>query len=670
MIDNDCFQKLFDYLIQIDNNSLRCYKDVNLNNNLIDAIVTIKDIGIIILSKVTQSDFLKKSIKANNFFSDLYLNKKQIKYIRNIIFSEEDLSYLFINLNPEYKNNISYRFGNIIRVFDLFKEQLIQDNHITPYTNIEDEYFKNYKINNIKKEINTLIEKFTSYYFISHINNKLYIKLSEKQKRIINNESIKRRRVTGPAGCGKSLICALSAAKQLLTDKKVLVITYNITLVNHLRELVNTGLNNPSFLNVGKNPSDKTNYKEHLNIKHFHGFCSEIKNSHRSIYCMLCNNFENDNLSYRTKPVIDLTEEDFKNWTLMLNSVLSNSNLYDYIIVDEGQDFECYWLNFLVTFLKKDGFFLLFADGMQNIYERKYDLKSLNSTHFKGLGFSGPWLILNGSYRIPASISKLCTDFINFFVKNDTESAEYSLNPDVISDKQISLFGNCYIQWFSYVIRQDQIIFPVRKFDESIYFFVLHKINFLIYKQKLSLQNITILCTFKSFGRELVDFLEHHEIQTESVFDKDWQSNHEEKLNFGSTENALKCSTIESYKGWESDAIILLNVHNRLYSIDKAEDSKKGTRYYHQNYTEVTDTKNDSILFSQLNDSSFRKFYVALSRIKETNNLSNYLIILNEYEEYEKFAEYEKNKLSQFEYFNQNNDDNNNIDVIFYDDEA
>lgn len=53
----------------------------------------------------------------------------------------------------------------------------------------------------------------------------------------LNEEQVRFRRIKGPAGSGKSLVLAGRAAELAKAGKKVLVITYNITLINYLLDL-------------------------------------------------------------------------------------------------------------------------------------------------------------------------------------------------------------------------------------------------------------------------------------------------------------------------------------------------------------------------------------------------------------------------------------------------
>lgn len=62
--------------------------------------------------------------------------------------------------------------------------------------------------------------------------------LTPKQKSLcINSEGVRFRRVKGPAGSGKSLVLAGRAAELARQGRRVLLLTFNITLINYLLDL-------------------------------------------------------------------------------------------------------------------------------------------------------------------------------------------------------------------------------------------------------------------------------------------------------------------------------------------------------------------------------------------------------------------------------------------------
>jgi len=62
-------------------------------------------------------------------------------------------------------------------------------------------------------------------------------RLTAKQRELIAGQGARRQRVRGPAGSGKSVAISGRAARLADEDKRTLVLTFNITLLNYLRDL-------------------------------------------------------------------------------------------------------------------------------------------------------------------------------------------------------------------------------------------------------------------------------------------------------------------------------------------------------------------------------------------------------------------------------------------------
>ena len=105
--------------------------------------------------------------------------------------------------------------------------------------------------------------------------------LDYRQNKLVNDEpgKTKFRRIKGPAGSGKSVILAGRAAKLLSEDKTILVIAFNITLLQYIRNFVFRWLHTEEY---SRNlfPREKSTY---LN---FHAWCKRIcyENGKKSEY--------------------------------------------------------------------------------------------------------------------------------------------------------------------------------------------------------------------------------------------------------------------------------------------------------------------------------------------------------------------------------------------------
>jgi hypothetical protein len=166
---------------------------------------------------------------------------------------------------------------------------------------------------------------------------RIYIKLTDEQYKTFRQAmDNKRLVVNGTAGSGKTII-AKELAKELLdNDKNVLFLCFNRTLATTLRQ------------EFRQQYPDNNNFE----VSTFHHF------ARRQI---------NDDDWFATNK----KKEDF--WELLIPEKLESLekeqlDLYDSIIVDEGQDFKEFWYELLERHLKPEGRFFVFLDANQDIF--------------------------------------------------------------------------------------------------------------------------------------------------------------------------------------------------------------------------------------------------------------------------------------------------------------
>ena len=123
-----------------------------------------------------------------------------------------------------------------------------------------------------------------------------------------------------------------------------------------------------------------------------------------------------------------------ENYTIRLSLIkvgsINETNNYDAILVDEGQDFKEEWFKFVRSFLNNNEEALIAIDSKQNVYGRK-------KTELKGVG-SGKWGQLNIGYRLNNLHIKIANNFSKSFLgetNTDVETPYIEEN----KDKQHSL---------------------------------------------------------------------------------------------------------------------------------------------------------------------------------------------------------------------------------------
>ena len=214
------------------------------------------------------------------------------------------------------------------------------------------------KHDEIKKECPFLFnERKISKFFVEDLKNWLldpdFSELEKKPLEILpntkQNEVIKKRtesgfrRIIGPAGSGKSLVIAARAAELVILDKSVLIITYNVTLINYLKGLFFRYLR---FNLQSKIQSPKVTFI------HYHGFCKRRLGhleGYREFWKLLKDDSNAENKDVKMRAIFD---EKIPNLLIAAGSTCY-SEIYDAILVDEGQDFIPKWWESLLKFKTK-----------------------------------------------------------------------------------------------------------------------------------------------------------------------------------------------------------------------------------------------------------------------------------------------------------------------------
>lgn len=163
-------------------------------------------------------------------------------------------------------------------------------------------------------------------------------RLTEQQIGVMDVLGHNRRLlVEGCAGSGKTVLAMEQAVRMASEGARVLLVCYNIPLADSMR----------------KKLADKCSG---VDVFNFHGLCSHVVNA--------CGgDFPQDG------------DDEFWDMTsaqMLVDAIPSFEKRYDAIIVDEGQDFcELWWIALEELLADKDkGFFYIFRDSRQNIYER------------------------------------------------------------------------------------------------------------------------------------------------------------------------------------------------------------------------------------------------------------------------------------------------------------
>jgi len=187
----------------------------------------------------------------------------------------------------------------------------------------------------------------------------------EQQSLYLNDIEGKKIVISGSAGTGKTIIATSLARKHSAEGKRVLLLTYNIRLAQHIRDtLKNTDVDVSTahqffaycLIDASKNLSPPEGLKN-IDLYRAANFLEAHLKQGNSIDAGLTSEWY---------------EEKLANYFSQSIHLAGDRNLYDTVIVDEAQLFPNWWLSNLNWSLKdkKNSTFAIFGDPLQDIYSQ------------------------------------------------------------------------------------------------------------------------------------------------------------------------------------------------------------------------------------------------------------------------------------------------------------
>jgi hypothetical protein len=330
------------------------------------------------------------------------------------------------------------------------------------------------------------------------------------------------RRWSGVAGAGKSLILAEKCVKALRDNKRVLILTFNITLRHYLRDLCS------QQFGTGKYDGERKKLRKDLTIIHFHDLLKVIMTEHEIEV-----DFDNDEHDYTEKCMSVIT-------SYLARGTNKSQFKFDYILIDEGQDFKGAWIRFLKQCFTGQGELFIVYDKAQDLYGNGVWIE--DPAEIKNIGFKGKPGLLRYTHRLPDTmVPKIRA--VRQQLQIDAEDILVESSAEQVSFHQTAL-------WYNY--RSSVSTEKIMQLD--------HHIDFL--RQSNDWEDITILTTNESTGAEIVKYFEQKGVRTSHVYaikqSGDIESRRSEKWKFHGGTGRLKISSFQSYKGWQTPNIVLI----------------------------------------------------------------------------------------------------------------
>lgn len=328
------------------------------------------------------------------------------------------------------------------------------------------------------------------------------------------------RRIKGAAGSGKSLILAARAAELLGKGKEVLVVTFNITLLHYLMDI------------SVRWPQSAGRTRKDITWLNFHFWCKRVCQE---------NDFEEEykNLWIDNEDINGVLSIDLPNLvSSILNDPSNVTSNYDAVLVDEGQDFMPSWWNILRKVCKKDGEMLLVADATQDVYGTA---NSWTDEAMTGAGFpGGRWAELAISYRLPLLALEYSRKFAEQFLPQDT------IDLPVAEQSELNLFP-CTLKWVH--TRMETVAQVCRE--------ELFSLAIDAEPDLLSIPDITFLSDTKKSGYEVIKEVGEKGVKSVHTYAMDNKECRRQKVGFYMGDSRIKATTLHSFKGWESRAIVI-----------------------------------------------------------------------------------------------------------------
>ena len=346
-------------------------------------------------------------------------------------------------------------------------------------------------------------------------------RLTDRQKSIVRSDN-NRLRVKGVAGCGKTQTVANRAVeKHLQTGDKVLILTFNISLIQYIR------------MRINQVPADFSTSK--FEIANYHQFFISMANRYSG-------------------RMFNLSDFDDPNY---FASCAEKIKRYKTIIIDEVQDFKTEWLASIITyFLTPDGTVSVFGDGEQNIYGRQMEAETKMSSIPT---FLGRWNEMSErlSMRIiNTEIASLSHKFMRAFV--DSNIPPINIQNELFFETYWLKYGNVPADTNASQLCQ-YIILILRKYKLNTRDVVVmaESINILRDIEKVYMTTGKRCMTNFESAEEYENLI--HAQADPNHFQKDLtEIRHAAKTHFTTDTDDMKMSTIHSFKGWESESVILI----------------------------------------------------------------------------------------------------------------
>lgn len=215
---------------------------------------------------------------------------------------------------------------------------------------------------------------------------------------------------------------------------------------------------------------------------------------------------------------------------------------YDAVLVDEGQDFQVDWWNLLREHVvAPDGEMLLVADPTQDLYGRT---AWTDEERMLGAGFSGPWTVLRDSHRIPGDLVAVLDLYADRFLSGDSVTA---LMPGDSEANEASGSLSTTVRDWRNITRNESL---GRMAGLAV-------VDLLRANPQLAPSDVAFLLEHHEEGLIAANVIEGAGLEVNHLFGRSDGERWRRKSRFWPDNPGVRGSTVHSFKGWESRAVVV-----------------------------------------------------------------------------------------------------------------
>ena len=492
------------------------------------------------------------------------------------------------------KSLLEKKFGS--ERFSAVKEQLCYDKYTACWT-AEDRGFLADKIENYL-EPHRYYSKFLHESVIALFSPSVEwleqtkpIPLSDEQNRFAQCTPGHRTRILGTPGSGKTLIIAQKAINCYLAKKEpVLILTFNITLKNYIRDKIA----------VNSRDMSQRMRSQAFEILHLDQFLPQMLEKY---------GLKKPNIIEYTSETGEIDWDGYRSEQMRILSDAGDMiHSYSTVLIDEAQDFSYEWFEFIDrVFISEKADYLVVADEKQNVYGKALDGKRLPRV----AGIRGNWAKIKGNYRMTAGGYHLAVAFQHDFMK-EKYNVDDQIQVDMLAimeKRSYQMIGDFEPETiFSAVQSFKSEGMPISPNDICILAFSNKDVREIdkCFRNHLGNKSTQTVCETVEIYNKLRKQFAVDEKGISAIEKKKRENDLETALSeirhlkrnaFNMNPGTIKLSTIQSFKGWEINTIVLVINENEQDNTPELI------------YTAITRTKGN-LLILNCNNNIYHSFFL------------------------------------------------------------